>query len=95
MESDETFLTEELRKQIKKMNNGEISDLIEAEDGYYFFRMENNNSTAAYDKAVKEAISKEEEQRFEADYKSIASSYAIKVNNGQWKKIKLGSYTTK
>ena len=95
VESDTTFLTEELRKQLKKMKNGEISDLIETEDGYYFFRMENNNSTEAYDNAVKEAISKEEEQQFEADYKSIASSYTIEVNNGQWKKIKLGSYTTK
>ena len=56
--------------------------------------MENNNSKNAYDTAVKEAISKEEEEQFELDYKSIASSYEIEVNKGQWDKIKLGSYTT-
>lgn len=94
VEKDTDFLTEDLRKQLKKMKNGELSDLIETEDGYYFFRMENNNSKNAYDTAVKEAISKEEEEQFELDYKSIASSYEIEVNKGQWDKIKLGSYTT-
>lgn len=94
VEKDTDFLTEDIRKELKKMKNGELSDLIEAEDGYYFFRMENNNSTNAYDTAVKEAISKVEEEQFSVNYKSIAASYSIEINDGQWDKIELGSYTT-
>lgn len=95
VETDTDFLTKALLKQVKKMNNGEISTVLEGEDGYYLIKMENNNDSAAYDKACEDAVQKEEDSRFETDYQTLAATYGTEVNESQWNKIKLGNYTTK
>ena len=45
---DSTFLNKKLRKQIMKMDNGQISDIIEGDDGYYLIKMVNNDELGSY-----------------------------------------------
>lgn len=59
MESS-TFLTKEQREKLIKMENNEISDVIEGEDGYYLIKMVNNNDSAAYDKQCETVVSDED-----------------------------------
>lgn len=93
IETDEDFLTAKLRKQIKKMKNGNITDVIEAEDGYYLIRMENNNSTEAYDTAVKDAITEEETTQFDDTYADMLQEFEITENDDEWDRVKMGQVT--
>ena len=43
-----------------EMENDDVTEVIEDEDGYYVVRMINNNSPEAYDKKVEEAITEKE-----------------------------------
>lgn len=95
VETNTSFLTDDLRKQLKKMKNGEYSSVIEAEDGYYYFRMDNNNSDEAYKKAIEEAITTKQEQEFQVDYATIATEYHVSVNDDEWDQIELRNYTAK
>ncbi len=91
---DSTFLTKKLRKKLTKMENGEISDVIEAEDGYYLVRMENNDDSEAYDTQCQTVIEEEQSKQFLAKYQTFAPTYSTEVQS-YWKgRVKLGSYTT-
>lgn len=86
---DEQF-TEALEKEFVKMNNDEISAVLEGEDGYYFVKMINNNSTAKYDETVKDAISDAENSRFDEEYDKLYGEYKIKLNQSLWDFVTMG-----
>lgn len=91
---DSTFLTKKLRKKLIKMKNGDISDVIEGEDGYYLVRMENNDDSEAYDDQCKSVVEEEETNQFNARYQEFSAAYTTEVQS-YWKgRVKLGSYTT-
>ena len=58
----DTFFSEDLMTTVMAMENGDITEVIEEEDGIRI-RMVNNNSPEAYNRTVEEAI-KEEEKTF-------------------------------
>lgn len=91
---DSTFLTKKLRKKLIKMQNDEISDVIEGEDGYYLVKMINNDDPAAYDKQCETVVSDEETKQFNTRYNQIKTGYTAEIQS-YWKgRVKLGSYTT-
>lgn len=91
---DSTFLTKKLRKKLIKMQNDEISDVIEGEDGYYLVKMVNNDDPAAYEEQCKTVVSDEETKQFNARYNQIKAGYTAEIQS-YWKgRVKLGSYTT-
>lgn len=91
---DSTFLTKKLRNKLIKMQNDEISDVIEGEDGYYLVKMVNNDDPAAYDEQCKTVVSDEETKQFNTRYNQIKAGYSAEIQN-YWKgRVKLGSYTT-
>lgn len=91
---DSTFLTKKLRKKLIKMQNEEISDVIEGEDGYYLVKMINNDDPAAYDKQCETVVSDEETKQFNTRYNQIKTGYTAEIQS-YWKgRVKLGSYTT-
>jgi len=90
---DSTFLNKELRKQIMKMDNGQISDIIEGDDGYYLIKMVNNDDSEAYDNQCQSVVNEEETKQFNARYAEFAPNYVTEVQS-YWKgRVKLGSYT--
>ena len=90
---DSTFLNRKLRKQIMKMDNGQISDIIEGDDGYYLIKMVNNDDSEAYDNQCQSVVNEEETKQFNARYAEFAPNYVTEVQS-YWKgRVKLGSYT--
>ena len=90
---DSTFLNKKLRKQIMKMENGQISDIIEGDDGYYLIKMVNNDDSEAYDNQCQSVVNEEETKQFNARYAEFAPNYVTEVQS-YWKgRVKLGSYT--
>ena len=93
MESS-TFLTKEQREKLIKMENNEISDVIEGEDGYYLIKMVNNNDSAAYDKQCETVVSDEETKQFDARYDQLKAGYTTEIQSYWKSRLKLGSFTT-
>ena len=76
------------------MENGEITEVVEEEDGYYVVRMVNNNSSKAYDKAVEEAIKKEEEEAFNKEYSdNILPNHSYELNTKAISNLRMGRIT--
>lgn len=89
-----SFLTKKLRKKLIKMQNGEISDVIEGEDGYYLVKMVNNDDPAAYDEQCKKVVDDEETKKFKERYSQIAGGYTAEIQSYWRGRVKLGNYTT-
>ncbi len=90
---DSTFLTKKDRNKLIKMKNGEISDIIEGEDGYYLVRMENNDDSAAYDTQCETVVREAEDNAFSARLQELTPKYSLEVQS-YWKgRVKLGGYT--
>ncbi len=94
IETDEDFMTAKARKQIKKMKNDEISDVMETDDGYYVIKMVDNNDSEAYDAQCESVISQEEETQFESMYKTTIKAGYIATAQSFWKgRVTIGYLT--
>lgn len=81
-------------KAIKKLKVGDVSGVLEGEDGYYIVKMTDNTSTASYDNAVQEAINSKEESAFDEEYtKNIEPNYTVNVDYDVWDTVKIGDYS--
>lgn len=90
----DTGLDVNLKAMMMKMNNGDISDVTEAENGYYIVKMVNNNSDEAYKSAIEKAITKAEDEAFQTYYaENILSKYDIKINTKAVKSLHMGTVT--
>ncbi|MFA9462954.1 MAG: peptidyl-prolyl cis-trans isomerase [Velocimicrobium sp.] len=89
---DDTF-SEDIMGMITQMDNKEISAVVEADDGYYVFHMIDNNDPEKYDTAVKDAISKAQEDAFNNVYEDLYSDYEVKVFDENWSDIIFGTIT--
>lgn len=68
-------------------------DIVETDTGFYIIKMVDNNASDAYDNAVTEAISKAEQDAFNAEYVNIKKEYTITVNSKVWDPIVIGKTT--
>lgn len=84
---------DKMDKKVKAMENDEVSDVLEGEDGYYVVKMIDNNSTASYDQAVESAVSSAETEAFQEKYDEQVDNYTTTVNDKVWDTIVLGNYT--
>ncbi len=94
LESDKEFADEATRAIIKKMNNNQVSDVLETDKAFYVFKMINNNDPAAYDSEVKNKISTEENSQYQKYYdETLSKQYKFKVT-GYWKeRVTIGGIT--
>jgi foldase protein PrsA len=92
LESGTTY-SEDMEKMMMAMNNGDISEIYEAEDGYYIVKMVDNNSSEAYDNEVKSQISAEENKQFEAFYTEIEEKHEYSSNEKALASMKMGNVT--
>jgi len=88
------YYPENLMEVMLEMENGEISDVIETESGYYVVRMVNNNSSATYDSKVEAAITEKEEEEFAKEYESnIYPKYTVDLKEKAIRNLRLGRIT--
>ncbi len=93
IESEDTFLSEEVRTKVKAMENDAISELLEDENGYYFVKMINNNSTERYDTEVENAITAEKDRLFAEEYDKMTDEIEVDTNIEEWDKLDFGNIT--
>lgn len=82
-------LPESIDKQVFSMNDDQISDVLEAEDGYYIVHCveDYDRKETATHKA--ELIKQLQEEHFSKEYDQFVSSLSAQFNDKAWKKIQL------
>lgn len=86
--TNKTFMEEAM-----KLANGEISGIVETEEGYYIIKMVDDSATTSYDEAVTAAIDEAEAARFDEEFEKIKEGYDVKINEEVWDKVVLGNNT--
>lgn len=92
----EDYLSDDNLKKVKKMKNGEISDvIIDETTGYYMFvKMVDNNSTASYDAACDEAIAEAQQTAYNTWLDETKAGYTIEEYDDVWGDVVIGTVTT-
>lgn len=75
------------------LKNGEISDIIKGEYGYYIIKMINNSSTKSYDAAIEEALLKATNEAYLKAYEELKKEYTITTNTEYWDSLRMGEIT--
>jgi foldase protein PrsA len=92
LEGADTFGEEDnLEDEIKALEVGEVSSIIQTVKGYYIIKLVDNSSTDKYDDAVKDAVEKATEDAFEPAYEALKKEHHIKIVKKVWDKIELGN----
>ncbi len=86
---DGTFTTD-VEKVLKKMDNNEVSQVIETKENLYLVKMMNNNDDEAYENEVKNQITTEENNQFSTWYDKLLKKYTIKINAKEWDDVTIG-----
>lgn len=90
----DTFFPEDLMNTMMAMENGEITEVLETDEGYYVVRMVNNNSTESYDRAVEDAIKKFEEETFTEEYNdNILPNHSFELHTNAIRNLRMGRIT--
>ena len=94
IETDEDFLDKKTLKKVKAMKNGEVSDVLETNDGYYVIKMVNNNDPKAYNNQCESVISQEKESKFDETYKNTIKAEYTATAQSYWKgRVNIGYLT--
>lgn len=92
--SDDTEAGEEYMKATVDMTNGAISGIFEADGYYYIAKMDNNDSSAAYDSKVTKAVTDEENSQLDKWIDQMKEGdYKCEINSDVWDSFDLG-YST-
>lgn len=75
------------------LKNGEISDIIQGEYGYYIIKMIDNSFTKSYDAALEEATTKAMNDAYLNAYEEIKKEYSITTNTNYWDSLVMGDIT--
>lgn len=90
----DTYFSEDLMNTLLAMENKDITEVVEEEDGYYVIRMINNNSSETYDQTVADAIKEKEEEAFSEEYiDNILPKHTFKLNNNAIANLRMGRIT--
>lgn len=76
-------------KVIKSLKNGEVSDIVETEFGYFVFRMSDNNSQEYYNEMIDEKVNNAKTEIYNTIFEQIKENYGITVDEAEWAKIGL------
>lgn len=86
-----TYKDVDIDALIKKMKNGQVSDVVEMEDAYYVFRMDDNNSEEAYEEQLDTEVETAQSKIYNTAYKNAKGSYEMSVKQKAWDEMKIGS----
>lgn len=90
------YVSSDNLKEIKKMENGTVSEAyIDETTGYYVvLKMINNNSSEAYDNACDSAIQTAQDAEYQDWYLEEQQNYKIDINTDVWSDVTIGTVTT-
>lgn len=90
---DESYFDDASTEMIMAMENGEVSEIFESDGYYYVVKMINNNSTERYETELEDAVTAKEEEKFQEAFEAMKEKYNVKIYEGDWKKVAIGSLT--
>lgn len=94
IETDTDFLDAKTLKQVKKMKNGQISNVLETKDAYYVIKMVNNNDPKAYENQCDTVVEQEKETQFNNQYENTIKGQYTAESQSFWKgRVTLGAIT--
>ncbi len=73
------------------LENGEYSEIVSTNYGYYIIHMLDNNSDSRYEKAIKDAVTAEEQAQFKTIYEELKAQYKIEIDSEKYDSITIGS----
>ncbi|MBD5090159.1 MAG: hypothetical protein HDT30_15355 [Clostridiales bacterium] len=95
VESDEdyygTYKKINIDKALKKLENGEVSQIFETEYSYFVARMKDNNSSEYYEEMVMEAVENARNKIYDTAYENAVDGYSIVFHEENWADITLGN----
>lgn len=95
VESDEdyygTYKKINIDKALKKLKNGEVSQVFETEYSYFVARMKDNNSSEYYEEMIMEAIENARNKIYDTAYENAVDGYSIVFHEENWVDITLGN----
>lgn len=84
-------LPEEVEEVAFQMDNGEISGMIPAEDGYYFIKCLNKYNEELTEANKSNIVEKREKEAFDDVYNEFVSSLSSSINQEVWDGIELNT----
>ena len=90
-------LPEKVEKIAFEMENEDVSDCIEVENGYYFIRCVNKFDEELTDANKEKIVAKREKEAFEDEYESLISGFSSTINETDWDQVEIdlsGEITT-
>ncbi|MBO5198235.1 MAG: peptidyl-prolyl cis-trans isomerase [Lachnospiraceae bacterium] len=72
---------------------GECTEIVETEYGFYIIKLTDDESQAAYEEAVTEAVETKLSEAVLAKYEEIKAGYTVTVNNEVWDALVFGNVT--
>lgn len=90
-------LPEEVEKAAFDLDNGEVSECVEAEDGFYFIKCINKFNEELTDANKSNIVETREKAAFDDVYEEFVGGLTSKLNEGVWEDVTLvtdGSITT-
>ena len=82
---------QEYKDAAMKLDNGEYSGIVTTNYGYYIIHMLDNDSDSRYEKAIKDAITAEQNKQFEVIYNELKTQYDIIINSKFWDTVIIGA----
>ena len=78
-------------KALKKLENGEVSQIFETSYSYFVARMKDNNSSEYYEEMVMEAVEDARNKIYDTAYENAVDGYSIVFHEENWADITLGN----
>lgn len=78
-------------KALKKLENGEISQIFETSYSYFVARMKDNNSSENYEEMVMQAVEDARNKIYDTAYENAVDGYSIVFHEENWADITLGN----
>lgn len=75
------------------LKNGQVTNLVEGEYGYYIIKMVDNNNMEYYEETRRSILDTEKQRLLLEQYESLKQSYTITLNKEVWESIVLGTIT--
>lgn len=86
-----TYKNVDVDQELKSLENGQVSPVIETDFAYFVFRMNDNDSPDYYEEIVETAVSEAQNKLFQTTMENVSEEYPVEVDEAAWSEVTVGS----